>query len=111
MGNAVGLVLSDDHDVEILTSARRALARLCAGERYDAIVCDVMMPEMSGVDFHSDLASLVPELATRIIFLTGGAFTVRAREFLARVPNARLDKPFDSERLRALVNRQVSRVH
>ena len=68
-----------------------------------------MMPEMSGVDFHSELASQEPELAARVIFLTGGAFTVRAREFLDRVPNARLDKPFDSECLRAMVNRQVSR--
>jgi PAS domain S-box-containing protein len=109
MGNAIGLVLGDDHDVEILTSARGALARLCEGEPYDAIVCDVMMPEMSGVDFHSELASRKPELASRVIFLTGGGFNVLVREFLDRVPNARLDKPFDSARLRAMVNRQVSR--
>jgi two-component system, cell cycle sensor histidine kinase and response regulator CckA len=109
MGTAIGLVLGDDHDVEVLTSARGALARLCAGERYDAIVCDVMMPEMSGADFHTALASSKPELASRVIFLTGGAFNVLAREFLDRVPNARLDKPFDSQRLRAMVNRQVSR--
>jgi PAS domain S-box-containing protein len=107
--NAIGLVLGEDHEVEALTSARRALARLNAGERYDAIVCDVMMPEMSGADFHSALASVHPDLATEVIFLTGGAFTLHAREFLDRVPNPRLDKPFDSNSLRALVNRQVSR--
>jgi PAS domain S-box-containing protein len=107
--NAIGLVLGEDHEVEALTSARRALALLSAGERYDAIVCDVMMPEMSGADFHSALASVHPELATEVIFLTGGAFTLHAREFLDRVPNPRLDKPFDSNSLRALVNRQVSR--
>jgi hypothetical protein len=50
-----------------------------------------------------------PEQATEIIFLTGGAFTLHAREFLDRVPNPRLDKPFDSNSLRAIVNRQVSR--
>ena len=108
-GNAIGLALREDHDVEILTSARSALARLWAGERYDAIVCDVMMPEMSGVDFHSELTQKRPELANRVIFLTGGAFTLLAREFLDRVPNPRLDKPFDSDSLRAAVNRQISR--
>jgi signal transduction histidine kinase len=109
MGSAIGLALGEEHDVEITTSARGALARVCAGEHYDAIVCDVMMPEMSGADFHSDLARRAPEHAARVIFLTGGAFTLPAREFLDRVPNARLDKPFDSERLRAMVNRQVAR--
>jgi len=107
--NAIGLVLGEDHEVEVCTSARRALDRLDAGERYDAIVCDVMMPEMSGADFHSALVRLRPELAPEIIFLTGGAFTLQAREFLDRVTNPRLDKPFDSDCLRELVNRQVSR--
>ena len=109
MANAIGLVLADDHEVEVCTSARRALASVSAGTRFDAIVCDVMMPEMSGIDFHSELASQQPELAAQIIFLTGGAFTLCAREFLDRISNPRLDKPFDSERLRGLVNRQVAR--
>src|SRR5690606_33269447 len=82
MANALSLVLGEDHQVEVFTSARRALARLGQGERYDAIVCDVMMPEMSGIDFHAELARAQPELATQVIFLTGGAFTLRAREFL-----------------------------
>ena len=53
--------------------------------------------------------TLAPELADQIIFLTGGAFTVRAREFLDRVPNACLDKPFDSASLRSLVSSRVAR--
>ena len=68
-----------------------------------------MMPEMSGIDFHAELERLAPELADQIIFLTGGAFTVRAREFLDRVPNACLDKPFDSASLRSLVSSRVAR--
>ncbi|HKP61814.1 MAG TPA: PAS domain S-box protein [Polyangiales bacterium] len=110
MGSAIELVLADEHEVEVFTSARRALAELQTGSRYDAIVCDVMMPEMSGMDFHSELACTQPELATQIIFLTGGAFTLRAREFLDRIDNPRLDKPFDSQSLRTLVSQCVSRV-
>lgn len=80
-----------------------------SGEVFDAILCDVMMPKMSGVDFHSELARTQPELATRIIFISGGAFTLEARAFLDRVANARVDKPFDAESLRTIVNQQVSR--
>lgn len=67
------------------------------------------MPEMSGADFHSELERTQPELATQIIFLTGGAFTLRARKFLNRIPNPRLDKPFDSQSLRSLVGLSVAR--
>jgi PAS domain S-box-containing protein len=109
MAKVVGLELSEDHEVEVLTSARKAMKRLLEGERYDAIVCDLMMPEMCGIDFHAELARLLPERAAEVIFMTGGAFTVRAREFLDRVPNPRLEKPFDSASLRAVVARQVSR--
>ena len=109
MANAIGLVLGEEHDVEVFTSARRALNRLLEGEHYDAIVCDVMMPDMNGMDFHAELASRGSERAAAVIFLTGGAFTVRAREFLDRIPNPRLDKPFDAESLRRLIRRQLSR--
>jgi PAS domain S-box-containing protein len=109
MASAIELVLGEDHEVAVFTSARRALARLHAGERYDAIVCDVMMPEMSGMDFHSELARSRPELAAEVIFLTGGAFTANAREFLNRIENERLDKPFDSHSLRQLVSEKVAR--
>jgi CheY-like chemotaxis protein len=107
MVSAIQLVLTDDHEVEAFTSAKRALARIQGGGNYHAIVCDVMMPEMSGVDFHGELVRAEPDAAAQIIFLTGGAFTLRAREFLDRVENPRLDKPFDSQSLRALVNRVV----
>ena len=38
-----------------------------------------------------------------MVFMTGGAFTARSRDFLARVTNARVDKPFDVPALRSLV--------
>ena len=109
LARSIELVLADHHHVEVHTSARRALARLEAGVRYDAIVCDVMMPEMTGIDFYAEVSRLLPELASQIIFMTGGAFTVRAREFLDRIENPQLDKPFDSARLLSLIARQVAR--
>ena len=50
------------------------------------------------------LATLNPEQADRVVFMTGGAFTPRAREFLARLPNLRLEKPFDLGHVLSMVN-------
>ena len=84
-------------------SARAALARLMQSPNVDAILCDLMMPEMSGMQFHAELARTLPALAEKVIFVTGGAFTPAARAFLDEVPNPRLDKPFDTRALRAVL--------
>ncbi|MEQ1503224.1 MAG: response regulator [Myxococcota bacterium] len=91
------------HDLTTETDAEVALARIRAGERFEVILCDLMMPTMSGVDFYETLALEVPGQAERVAFLTGGAFSERAATFLDEVPNARLDKPYDLRKLRALV--------
>jgi CheY-like chemotaxis protein len=91
------------HDVVCLTSAVEALAMLRAGERFDIIICDLMMPQMTGMDFHEALEHEIPEQCQRVIFLTGGAFTAKARAFLERVKNLRIDKPFEVAALRTLV--------
>jgi CheY-like chemotaxis protein len=92
-----------EHEVIPLTSASDALERLTAGDRFDLILCDLMMPGMTGMDLHEALSTASPANAARIVFLTGGAFTARAQAFLSEVPNARLDKPFDPTSLRRLV--------
>jgi CheY-like chemotaxis protein len=86
------------------TRAREALERISAGERFDAILCDLMMPEMSGMRLFDEIGRIEPALAERMVFLTGGAFTPSAREFLERVANARLEKPFQPAALRALLS-------
>jgi len=63
---------------------------------------------MTGMELHARLAAAAPELASRTIFLTGGAFTASAAEFLERVPNPRLEKPFEPQALRDLVARALS---
>jgi signal transduction histidine kinase/CheY-like chemotaxis protein len=103
VGHAVRETLARDHEVVALTSASEALQRLEGGESFDLILCDLMMPMMTGVDLHEILRRARPELAARMVFLTGGAFTARARTFLAEVPNPRLEKPFDPKSLRSFV--------
>jgi len=94
-------------DVTTLTSAADALALLRAGERFDAIISDMMMPNMSGQALYEATLSLAPDQAARIVFLSGGAFTDRTQEFLASVPNARLDKPFIPSALRAVIRKAI----
>jgi CheY-like chemotaxis protein len=100
---ALRRALSADYHVTSVSDGRRALALVCAGERYDAILCDLMMPELTGMDLFGEVRRLVPDQAERMIFVTGGAFTPRAREFLDRVPNARVEKPIDFQTLRILI--------
>ncbi len=104
VGRAIQRMLGAEHDVETTVRASDALARLVAGDVYDVILCDVMMPEMTGMAFHAEVAKRDPALADAIIFMTGGAFTAAARSFLDEVPNQRVEKPFDRQHLRALVN-------
>jgi CheY-like chemotaxis protein len=71
------------------------------------ILCDLMMPRMSGMELYAEVLKISPEQAERMIFMTGGAFTPRAREFLDTTTNPRVDKPFDAASLRAAVNRMI----
>jgi PAS domain S-box-containing protein len=99
--------LAGFHDVMTTQDARQALEWIGSGARFDLILCDMMMPLMTGMEFHMRLATIVPEQADRIVFMTGGAFTPRAREFLARLPNLRLEKPFDLGHVLAMVNAHI----
>jgi PAS domain S-box-containing protein len=94
---------SSDYHVTCVGDGRRALERLRLGERFDVILCDLMMPEMTGMELFGEMSKLAPEQAERVVFVTGGAFTPRAREFLERVPNARVEKPIDFQNLRLLL--------
>jgi len=102
IGVAIRRLLARDHDVTAVTRAMEAVERIRSGERYDVIVCDLMMPQMTGMELHAELTGLGQ--ADKIIFLTGGAFTPAARHFLDRVPNQWIEKPFDAQLLRALIN-------
>jgi CheY-like chemotaxis protein len=104
VGRLIARILRARHDVVIETDGARALSRLRAGERYDAIICDLMMPSMSGMDFYHELQASMPELARRCGFITGGVFTTAARSFAATLPPSRLiEKPFRGSVIHELV--------
>jgi PAS domain S-box-containing protein len=102
--NAMKRTLSTEHEVRPFNRAKAALEWLEQGEPWDLILCDLMMPEMTGWEFHAALSQRWPERAGDIVFVTGGAFTDGARDFLGRVTNLRMEKPFDPRALRELVS-------
>jgi signal transduction histidine kinase len=95
------------HDVVIASEARAALARIERGETFDVILCDLMMPDISGIDVHTYLSRAYPAVAARMVFMTGGAFTSSAKQFLSKVPNERIDKPFSMASVKQLIERRL----
>jgi CheY-like chemotaxis protein/two-component sensor histidine kinase len=104
IGSVVRRVFAGEHDVESATSVAEALERLAApGARFDVVLSDMHMAGGTGMDLHDALARKAPALVAKLGFLIGGAVTPAARDFLARLPNRRIEKPFDAQGLRALV--------
>jgi CheY-like chemotaxis protein len=108
MVKVIQRMLVQDHEVSGTTVAQEALDWISAGERFGVILCDLMMPHITGMDFYTELRRIDAEQAKRVIFLTGGAFTARMREFLDEVENLRLEKPFEPGSLRAVVNARIA---
>jgi CheY-like chemotaxis protein len=104
---AIHRVLAREHDVVTATRAEDALERLRAGAPFDVIFSDLMMPQITGMELYARICQEFPEQAPRVVFLTGGAFTDDARDFLAKVQNSKIAKPIDVRSLMALVNERV----
>jgi signal transduction histidine kinase len=108
VAQTIGRLLSRDYDVTIAHCGQDALAHIAAGTRFDAIVSDVMMPNMSGIDLIDELARLAPDQAQRLIFLSGGVFTEQTRERLERLGQLgvpQLEKPVTAGELRGWITR------
>jgi CheY-like chemotaxis protein len=91
------------HVVSTVTSSMAALELFNAGERFDIVLCDLMMPEMGGLDLYQEVTRAAPEQASRFVFMSGASLSAQVSAFLATLPNALLHKPFDMRRLVDLV--------
>ncbi len=105
--NMLKRLLSFEYDVTALSRATEAAERIGAGERFDVILCDVMMPEMTGMALYAQLAERAPEQAERMIFVTGGAYGADSQAFLEGVTNPHIEKPFDIELLQSTVRSRI----
>ncbi|MDC0707510.1 ATP-binding protein [Stigmatella sp. ncwal1] len=100
VGSALRRALGRDHDVLVVQGAREALSQLGQGARFEVILCDVMMPEMNGMEFFAEMERACPAQTGAILFLTGGAFTEATRSFLDQNQARVLRKPIDMDVLR-----------
>lgn len=96
-----------EHRVEIATTGDEALSLLEA-EEFDLVLCDLMMPDRSGIDIYAAVREARPDLARRFVFVTGGTFSERARTFLAEIENPVYEKPFDLSRVQQLLESMAS---
>ena len=99
IGTTLKVLLGEEHDVVVATNGKQAQQLLAEDADFDVILCDLMMPGVSGMDLHAWLVQRSPVAARRMVFMTGGAFTERARKWISEVPNPRLEKPFDPPEL------------
>ncbi len=99
----IARALGKEHDVVAVERASEALHRLERGERYDAILSDVMMPQMTGVELYAAIAGQNRGDERRVAFVTGGALKSGIRQSLESLPNRRIEKPFTVTELRSLV--------
>jgi CheY-like chemotaxis protein len=94
------MLLEDEHDVVTASSGYEALELLISRkERFDVVLCDLQMPDVSGMDVHRRLAEVDPDGANRMIFYSGGAYSPEARQFVQTVKNTILMKPIPPEQL------------
>ncbi len=99
--------LQGQHDVSVAHDGRDALRRIVDEEGFDVILCDLMMPVLSGMELHALIARQRPEQADRVVFVTGGAFTSEARAFLEDRDVPWIEKPFDIKTIRRVVDECV----
>jgi signal transduction histidine kinase/CheY-like chemotaxis protein len=102
-GHTLRMLLGLSHEATYTPSAREALRWIQEGRRYDAILCDLMMAEVTGRQFYEELCQHAPELTRRVIFMTGGAYTPSSVDFVSRMSNPLLTKPFKSEEIEKLL--------
>jgi CheY-like chemotaxis protein len=91
----------------VYSSGKEAIERLRSGQPFDIVFCDLMMPEVSGIEVYNQVARDVSDLGTKFVFMTGGAFTAPAREFLETTPLLCLEKPFELGQVRELVAERI----
>jgi PAS domain S-box-containing protein len=101
-------MLEAQHEVKSVESAREGLRILMGSEEFDVVFCDLVMPEVSGIDLYCAMELNRPERAERFVFMTGGVFTPEAERFLSRVHNPRVEKPFSLSRVEQLLAQAVA---
>jgi signal transduction histidine kinase len=102
-------MLAEEYVVVPTTSAPEALRKLATEPPYHAIVCNIVMPHMNGMQLWLEVEKQYPESSSRIIFATGAVLEPEVEAFRERTRNLWLDKPFSTEALHEAVRETIRR--
>lgn len=91
------------HEVVAVNCGRDAIALLDAGQHFDVVLCDLMMPDMDGAQVYDAVQQSHPHMTERFVFMTGGAYSDESRAFMANHASRQLEKPFSAETIRECV--------
>jgi PAS domain S-box-containing protein len=108
VGRSLSRLIGSQHQVTVVEGGREGIAKLCSSETFDVILCDLMMPDITGMEVYERICESKPELAGRFIFITGGSFTPRSRQFLDAIPEQWIEKPFDAQQLHLFIEKALS---
>lgn len=90
-------------DVVAAHTGAQAIALLQGGSEFQLILCDLMMPDMTGKSVYAAIQQRCDRTAQRIVFMTGGSFLAELNDFLRAIPNRCLKKPFAIDELKKLL--------
>ena len=108
IGDIIQRALKRTHDVDIFLEGVQIIDALEQGAAYDAILCDLYMPGMSGRDIYDILAENWPEQAQKMIFMSGATTEEVRGSVLKGVDNGMIRKPFQLKELRAAVDEMIT---
>lgn len=97
-------IIDSQHDAQAVSNVEEALQLITSGNQYDVILCDLMMPDIDGMEFYRRLQQISSELCHRVVFLTGGSFTERTDDFLRQPHIRHFQKPILSKELFTVLN-------
>jgi PAS domain S-box-containing protein len=96
------------HEVTAVATGSEALAEIMAHD-WDLILCDMILPELSGLDVYREVEQQRPEVLDKLVFMTGGEFTRKGPRLPSGARVRRLEKPFSIKALRSLVREALAR--
>lgn len=98
----------DGRVVETAASAVEAMKRIRDGEWFDAIFCDIRMPEMSGIEFFQSLLEDFPVQAKRVVLLSGDVFHPDLKDVTGELSLPMIGKPFKRADITSAIDRLIA---
>ena len=103
LGQTIQLGLEDSMDVNLELLGQTGLDRILGDESFAAILCDLSLPDISGVEIYGRVKTERPDLTDRFVIMTGGAVSDESRDFLDNFDGPLLNKPFTLSQVEALI--------